>query len=87
MYPCFGQVVVGDVEGAEREILRMMPLIEEFWYFLLVLQGGEGEWQGAQPLPPSSACSAWGWGGTPFSWRPARRPLNGRPTAPLCVPL
>ena len=57
--PRFGQVVVGDVEGAPREILRQMPLEEEFSYFLLPPQGAEGEWQGAQPLPPSSPCCAW----------------------------
>ena len=31
--PQFGEVVIGDVEGAVREILRRMPLLEEFWFF------------------------------------------------------
>ena len=57
--PRFGQVVIEDVEGAAREILRRMPLLEEFWYFLLPPQGAEGQWQGAHPLPPSTPCWAW----------------------------
>ena len=50
--PRFGRLVVGDVEGAAREILRKMPLVEEGWYFLMPPLGSEGEWQGMQPLPP-----------------------------------
>ena len=52
--PRFGPVMVGDVEGAAQEILRRMLLVEEFWYFLLLVPGAEGEWRGAHPLPPGA---------------------------------
>ena len=48
--PHFGRVPVGDVEGAAQEILRRMPFVEEFWYFLLPPPGAVGEW----PAPPPS---------------------------------
>ena len=54
----FGRVIVGDVEGPAREILRRMPLVEEFWYFLLPPPGAGGEWPGIQPLPPGTPCWA-----------------------------
>ena len=56
MCPRFGRVRVGDVREAALEILRRIPHVEEFWYFLLPPPGAVGEWPGAQPLPPHTPC-------------------------------
>ena len=52
----FGRVRVGDVGEAAREILRRIPCVEEFWFFLLPPPGAVGEWPGAHPLPPHTPC-------------------------------
>ena len=59
----FGRVQVEDVEGAAREILRRIPRVEEFWFFLLPPPGAVGEWPGAHPLPPHTPCWEPGVGG------------------------
>ena len=56
MCPRFGRVRVGDVREAALEVLRWIPRVEEFWYFLLPPPGAVGDWPGAQPLPPSVPC-------------------------------
>ena len=54
--PRFGRVRVGDVREAAQEILRRIPRVEEFWFFLLPPPGAVGDWPGAQPLPPHTPC-------------------------------
>ena len=54
--PRFVCVMVDHVEGATRKILRKMPFVEEFRYFLMPRLGAEGEWPSVQPLPPGTPC-------------------------------
>jgi hypothetical protein len=56
MCPRFGRVRVGSVGEAAQEVLRRIPRVEEFWFFLLPPPGAVGEWPGAQPLPPHVPC-------------------------------
>ena len=54
--PRFGRVWVGSVGEAAREILRRIPRVEDFWFFVLPLPDAVGDWPGTQPLPPNTPC-------------------------------
>ena len=54
--PRFGRVRVGNLREAAREILRRIPCVEEFWFFLLPPPGAVGERPDTQPLPPHTPC-------------------------------
>ena len=80
-----GRVRVGDVGEAAREILRRIPRVEEFWFFLLPPPGAVGEWPGAHPLPPHTPCWEPRVGGRTLYLAATGR-LIGWPTAPRFVP-